>query len=211
MDLHRISDDEQLNFDYQRFRWKLSQFALKIFVPFLPFIYFIALFLCRVFTSIDIRTIIFFILLFITFIVVFLVYSQRKSVHRWMIVILLITPILLTYQTEQFHIFFSTIAILLIYSLFTFTLVQLLLITLTISLIDLILLWRISSIYLQLFPALLHHGILHFIGLFSSMDSLRRIRQHFYTYQTNLQDKNQANVDCKKLHTILRYSHRLTQ
>ena len=216
---HRIFDSEDLNFDYQKFLAKLSPISLQIFLPLLSLIYFISLFLCRVFLSktiFDLRTILSLILFFVSFVVLFFIRLHNKYrilwiFTRWTIVILLICPLILTFQSEQFHVLFSTIAILLIYAFFTFTLVQSLLIALSISILHLILL-RISShgkhwTNLEFFTIILHHCLIHFTGLFSSIESMEHIRQHFYTYQTNLFEKNQSNVDCKKLSTILRYCH----
>lgn len=187
--MHRRFDDE-------KFRWKFV-------IPFFPLIYLVTIVNCR---GMDIRTMISVILFVVS---CFLVYFRRKSPHRLMGILLLISPIGLTYQTEQFHILFSTIAILLIYFLLNFSLVQSLGITLSISLLDLVLYGRISSWNSrQCFTVLLHHIIIHFIGLFFSIDILHRIRKHLSTYETNLQEKHQNHLDCKKLHTILRYSSR---
>jgi hypothetical protein len=207
-----MNEFDDLNFYYQKFLYKLSKISLKIFLPLLSLIYLFTLFLCRLFLSnqiFHIRTIIFLVFLFISFFILILIRLHTKWKKLWiftrfLIILLLILPLIITYQTEQFHILFSTIAILIIYSLLTFTLFQSLFISLSISIIHIFLSfnhWNIS----QLFSMIFYHFIIHFTGLYFYIGSIQHIREHFYAYRNNLFEKNQYNVDCKKLHTIIRY------
>ena len=216
--LHQMTDCDDLNFYYQKFLSKLSKISLKIFLPLVSLIYLFTLFLCRLFLSdqtFDLRTITFLIFTFISFCLLLLVRLHTKRRNLWiltrfLILLLLILPLIITYRTEQFHILFSTIAILLIYSLLTFTLCQSFFISLSISILHLILLlhhhhptlhWQSTEFLTVIF----YHLIIHLTGLYSYIGAIEHIRRHFYAYQTNLFEKNQYNVDCKKLHTILRY------
>ena len=206
--LHQMNDCDDLNFYYQKFLNKLSKISLKIFLPLLSLIYLISLFLCRLFLSnqiFHIRTIIYLIFLFISFCLLILIRLHTKWNKLWiftrfLIILLSILPLILTYQTEQFHILFSTISILLIYSLLTFTLFQSLLISLGISILHISL-----SVNYRNPSIIFHHFIIHLTGLYSYIGSIKHIRKHFYAYRNNLFEKNQYNVDCKKLHTIIRY------
>ena len=121
--------------------------------------------------------------------------------NQSLILILLFIPSIITYQTEQFHILFSTISIILIYSLLTFTLLQSLLFSLSISILHIILVLNHEN----KFSIISYHFIINLFGLYSYISSIKHIRQHFYAYKTNLFEKNKYNVDCKKLHTIIGY------
>lgn len=210
-----MNDCDDLNFYYKKFLNKLSKICLKIFLPLLSLIYLLTLFLCRLFLSnqtFDIRTICFLFLTFITFVVLILIRLHTKWKKLWiltrfLIIILLILPLIITYQTEQFHILLSTISILLIYSLLTFTILQSFLISLSISIlhITLSLNHRIHWNTAELFSLIFYHFIINVTGLYSYIGSIQHIRQHFYAYKTNLFEKNKYNVDCKKLHTIIGY------
>jgi hypothetical protein len=213
--LHHMNDCDDLNFYYKKFLNKLSKICLKIFLPLLSLIYLFTLFLCRLSLSnrtFDIRTITFLLLIFVTFVLLILIRLHRKWKKLWiltrfLIIVLLILPLLITYQTEQFHILLSTISILLLYSLLTFTLLQSLLISLTISILHIILSlnqpiqWKRS----ELFAVIFHHFIINITGLYSYIGSIQHIREHFHAYKTNLFEKNKYNVDCKKLHTFIGY------
>jgi len=213
--LHQMNDCDDLNFYYKKFLNKLSKICLKIFLPLLSLIYLFTLFLCRLFLSnqtFDLRTIIFLILIFVTFFLLILIRLHTKwrklwILTRFLIIILLILPLIITYQTEQFHILLSTISILLIYSLLTFTLLQSLLISLSISILHIILLLnqQIQRKNSEIFSIIFYHFIINITGLYSYIGSIQHIRQHFYAYKTNLFEKNKYNVDCKKLHTIIEY------
>jgi hypothetical protein len=210
--LHQMNDCDDLNFYYQKFLSKLSKISLKIFLPLLSLIYLFTLFFCRLFLSnqiFNIRTIIFLLFLFVSFFVLILIRLHTKWKKLWiltrfLIILLLILPLIITYQTEQYHILLSTIAILLIYSLLTFTLFQSLFISLSISILHILLSFNHWNT-LQLFSMIFYHFIIHLTGLYSYIGSIQHIRKHFYAYKTNLFEKNKYNVDCKKLHTIIRY------
>jgi hypothetical protein len=213
--LHHMNDCDDLNFYYKKFLNKLSKICLKIFLPLLSLIYLFTLFLCRLFLSkqtFDIRTISFLFLTFLTFFLLILIRLHTKwrklwILTRFLIIFLLILPLIITHQTEQFHILLSTISIILIYSLLTFTLLQSLLISLSISALHIILSLN-QQIQLKtsdLFSIIFYHFIINITGLYSYIGSIQHIRQHFYAYKTNLFEKNKYNVDCKKLHTIVGY------
>lgn len=205
-------DCDDVNFYYKKFLIKLSQISLKIFLPILSLIYLCILCLCRsifIKNLFDYRIICSIILTILTFILIFLIRLHRKWRIFWictrcLFVFMLILPLLLTYQTEQYHILFSSISILLIYSFLTFTFLQSLLISLSISIIH-IYLTRKSCHLTELFALIIYHFIVNLTGLYFYIHSIENIRQHFYAYKQNLFEKNQSNVDCKKLNTILRY------
>lgn len=213
--LHHMNDYDDLNFYYKKFLNKLSKISLKIFLPLLSLIYLFTLFLLRLFLSnqtFDIRTITFLFLTFLTFIILILIRLHTKWKKLWLltrfsIIFLFILPLIITYQTEQFHLLLSTISIILIYSLLTFTLLQSFLISICISILHIILTlnhqinWKTSDLISIIF----YHFIINLTGLYSYIGSIQHIRQHFYAYKTNLFEKNKYNVDCKKLHTIINY------
>jgi prepilin signal peptidase PulO-like enzyme (type II secretory pathway) len=218
--LHRMNDTDDLNLYYKKFLIKLSKICLKIFLPLFPFIYFFTLFLCRLLLyntpliTFDIRTIIYFLCFVSTFILLFLIRFHTKWKTVWFctrifLIGILILPLILTYQTEQYHILFSTISITIIYSLLTFTLIQSLTICLGISILHIILLLnQKNEIYwksLEFFSIIFYHFIINIAGLYTYIRSIRHIRQHFHAYETNLYEKNRFNVDCKKLNTIIGY------
>jgi hypothetical protein len=218
--LHQMNDCDNINIYYQKFLNKLSKICLKIFLPLLPLIYLFTLFLCRLFLSnqtiiiFDIRTIISLIGIFSTFILLFLIRLHTKWKTLWfctriLLISLLIIPLILTYQTEQYHILFSTISITLIYSLLTFTLIQSLIICLSISILHLILLFNEKNTIdwksLEFLSIIFYHLIINLAGLYTYIQSMKHIRQHFHAYEKNLYEKNKFNVDCKKLNTINGY------
>lgn len=210
--LHRMIDCDDVNFYYKKFLIKLSQTALKIFLPLLSLVYLCVLCLCRfVFAKhrFDYRTICFLTLTIISFVLICLIRLHRKWRRFWIcirlfLVVLLLLPSIFTYQTEQFHILFSSISILLVYAFLTFTFLQSLIISLSISIIH-IYLSRKSSHLSELFALIIYHFIVNLTGLDFYIRSIENIRQHFSAYKLNLIEKNQSNIDCKKLTTILRY------
>jgi len=216
--LHRMNDCDDLNLYYKKFLNKLSKICLKIFLPLLPLIYLFTLFLCRLFLynqpilTFDIRTIIYLICIFLTFFLLFLIRLHTKWKTLWFftrifLIFLLIIPLILTYQTEQYHILFSTISITLIYSLLTFTLIQSLIICLSISILHISLLLNNQNLInwksLEFLSLIFYHFIINLSGLYTYIRSIKHIRQHFHAYETNLYEKNKLNVDCKKLNTII--------
>jgi hypothetical protein len=211
--LHHMNDCDDLNFYYKKFLNKLSKICLKIFLPLLSLMYLFTLFLCRLFLlnqTFNIRTICFLIFIFISFILLVLIRLHRKWKKLWiltrfLIIFLLSIPLIVTYQTEQFHILLSTISIIFIYSVLTFTLIQSLMFSLSISILHIILLLNQQKQNSQIFSIIFYHFIINLFGLYSYISSIKHIRQHFYAYKTNLFEKNKYNVDCKKLHTIMGY------
>jgi hypothetical protein len=217
--LHHMNDCDDLNLYYKKFLNKLSKICLKIFLPLLPLIYLFTLFLCRLFLynqsiiTFDIRTIFYLLCIFLTFILLFLIRLHTKWKTLWfltriLLIFLLIIPLILTYQTEQYHILFSTISITLIYSLLTFTLIQSLIICLSISILHISLLLNtnnnsINWKSLELFSLIFYHFIINISGLYTYIRSIKHIREHFHAYEKNLYEKNKFNVDCKKLNTII--------
>ncbi|CAF4970463.1 unnamed protein product, partial [Rotaria magnacalcarata] len=182
----------------------------------LSLIYIFTLFLCRLFLSTqtyDIRTTCLLVLIFLSFILLILIRLHKKGKKLWtltrlLIIVQLIVPLVLSYQTEQFHILLSSISIILIYALLTFTLLQSLLISISISILHISLLLndRINQIQwksLEFLSIIIYHIIINIFGLYSYIRSIKHIRQHFYAYKKNLLEKNKYNVDCKKLHTII--------
>ncbi|CAF2205902.1 unnamed protein product [Rotaria magnacalcarata] len=216
--LHRMNDCDDLNLYYRKFLNKLSKICLKIFLPLLPLIYLLSLFLCRLLLYnqliiiFDNRTIIFLICIFLTFILLFLIRLHTKWKTLWFftrcfLIILLILPLILTYKTEQYHILLSTISITLIYSLLTFTLIQSFIICLSISILHVCLLLnqknRIQWNSLEFLSIVFYHFIINIAGLNTYIRSIKHIREHFHAYEINLYEKNKLNVDCKKLNTII--------
>lgn len=216
--LHRMNDHEDLNLYYRKFLSKLSKICLKIFLPILLLVYLFTLFLCRLLLfdqttiTFDFRTIFYLIGLLFTFILLFLVRLHTKWKTLWFftrifLILLIIIPLILTYQTDQYHILLSTIAITLIYSLCTFTLIQSFTISSSISFLHVGLFLSknvaILSLNLDLFALIFYHFIIHLAGLSSYVQSLKHIRQHFHAYENNLYEKNKCSVDCKKLNTII--------
>ncbi|CAF3362728.1 unnamed protein product [Rotaria socialis] len=216
--LHRMNDCDDLNLYYRKFLNKLSKICLKIFLPLLPLIYLLSLFLCRLLLHnqliiiFDIRTIIFLICIFLTFILLFLIRLHTKWKTLWFftrcfLIILLILPLILTYKTEQYHILLSTISITLIYSLLTFTLIQSFIICLSISILHVCLLLnqknQIQWNSLEFLSIVFYHFIINIAGLYTYIRSIKHIREHFHAYEINLYEKNKLNVDCKKLNTII--------
>lgn len=216
--LHRMNDHDDLNLYYRKFLNKLSKICLKIFLPLLSLLYLFTLFLCQFLLTnpttltFDLRTIFFVIGIFLTFILLFLIRLHTKWKTLWFctrvfLIFLLIIPLILTYQTDQYHLLLSTISITLIYSLSTFTLIQSFVISLTISLVHLgLLLYENKTIHwfsLEFFSLILYHLIINLAGLSIYIRSIKHIRQHFQAYETNLYEKNRFSVDCKKLNTIL--------
>ncbi|CAF4328410.1 unnamed protein product [Rotaria sp. Silwood2] len=216
--LHHMNDCDDLNFYYKKFLNKLSKLCLKIFLPLLSLIYLFTLFLCRLFLSskiFDIRTISLLLIIFLTLILLLLIRLHKRWKKLWiftrfLIIFLLIIPLIISYQTEQFHVLLATISIITMYALLTFTLLQSLLISISISILHISLLlnhetnsiqWK-SSEFLSI---IYYHFIINIFGLYSYMQSIKHIRQHFYAYKKNLLEKNKYNVDCKKLHTIIGY------
>ncbi|CAF1131625.1 unnamed protein product [Adineta steineri] len=213
-----MNDCDDLNFYYKKFLNKLSKICLKIFLPLLLLINIFTLLFCRLFLSnhiFDIHTKIYLILIVVTCILLLFIriHSKRKKIWiftRFLIIFLLIIPLILTYQTEQFHILLSSISIILLYSLLTFTLLQSLLISLSISILHLILILNLKTNPIQwksleFFTIIFYHLIINLTGLYSYISSIQHIREHFYAYKTNLFEKNKYNLDCKKLHTIIGY------
>ncbi|CAF3629301.1 unnamed protein product [Rotaria sordida] len=216
--LHRMNDCDDLDLYYRKFLNKLSKICLKIFLPLLPLIYLLTLFLCRLLLYnqliiiFDIRTILYLICIFLTFILLFLIRLHTKWKTLWFctrifLILLLIIPLILTYQTEQYHILFSTISITLIYSLLTFTLTQSLIICLIISILHISLLLnqknQIQWNSLEFLSIIFYHFIINISGLYTYIRSIKHVRQHFHAYEINLYEKNKLNVDCKKLNTII--------
>lgn len=216
--LHRMNDCDDLNLYYRKFLNKLSKICLKIFLPLLPLIYLLSLFLCRLllFNELiiifDFRTIVFLICIFLTFVLLFLIRIHTKWKTLWFftrifLISLLIIPLILTYKTEQYHILFSTISITLIYSLLTFTLIQSFIICLSISVLHICLLMNHKNTIqwksLEFLSIIFYHFIINIAGLYTYIKSIRHIRQHFHAYEINLYEKNKLNVDCKKLNTII--------
>lgn len=112
--LHRMNNHDDLNLYYGKFLNKLSKICLKIFLPLLSLLYLFALFLCRFFLSnqneftFDLRTILFLVGILLTFVLLFLVRLHTKWKTLWFctrlfLVFLLLVPLILTYQTEQYH------------------------------------------------------------------------------------------------------------
>jgi prepilin signal peptidase PulO-like enzyme (type II secretory pathway) len=212
--LHQMNDSDDLNLYYQKFLNKLSKICLKIFLPLLPLIYLFTLFLCRLFLSnqmiiqFDLRTILFLIGIFLTLFLLFLIRLHTKWKTLWFctrifLITLLIIPLILTYQTEQYHILFSTISITLIYSLLTFTLIQSLIICLMISILHIsLLLDKIHWQSLEFLSICFYHLMINLAGLYTYIQLMKHIRQHFHAYERNLYEKNKFNVDCKKLNII---------
>jgi len=225
--LHRMNDNEDLNLYYKKFLNKLSKISLKIFLPLLTLIYLFTLFLCRLFLfnqthlTFDIRTILSLIGLISTFLLLFLVRLHTKWQSLWcftrlFLLTILIVPLILTYQTNQYHILFSAISITLIYSLLTFTLVQSLIISLSISILHLTLWYfnnfdRIHWKSFEFLSLIIFHLIINLAGLYTYIKSIRHIRTHFHLYEENLHEKNKYNVDCKKLNTIIGYCQQTQQ
>ncbi|CAM4945364.1 unnamed protein product [Rotaria socialis] len=214
--IHHMNDCDDLNFYYKKFLNKLSKLCLKVFLPLLSLIYLFTLFLCRLFLSTqtyDIRTICLLVLIFLSFILLILIRLHKKGKKLWaltrlLIIVLLVVPLVISYQTEQFHILLSSISIILIYALLTFTLLQSLLISISISILHISLLLndRVNQIQwksLEFLSIIIYHIIINIFGLYSYIRSIKHIRQHFYAYKKNLLEKNKYNVDCKKLHTII--------
>jgi len=213
-----MNDCDDLNLYYKKFLNKLSKICLKIFLPLLPLIYLFTLFLSRLFLSnsiiitFDIRTILSVIGIFLTVILLFLIRLHTKWKTLWfctriLLIFLLIIPLILTYQTEQYHILFSTIAITLIYSLLTFTLIQSLFICSSISILHISLLLNEKNFIhwksLEFLSLCFYHFIINLSGLYTYIRSIKHIRKHFHAYETNLYEKNKFSVDCKKLNTII--------
>ncbi|CAF0815708.1 unnamed protein product [Rotaria sordida] len=216
--LHHMNDCDDLNFYYKKFLNKLSKLCLKIFLPLLSLIYLFTLFLCRLFLSnqiFDIRTISLLLLIFLTFILLILIRLHKRWKKLWiltrfLIIFLLIIPLIISYQTEQFHILLSAISIIIMYALLTFTLLQSLLISISISILHISLLLnrqtnQIQWKSLEFISIIFYHFIINIFGLYSYIQSIKYLRQHFNAYKKNLLEKNKYNVDCKKLHTIIGY------
>jgi hypothetical protein len=95
----------------------------------------------------------------------------------------------------------------LLYSLTTFTLLQSVLIGLSISAVHLLLfLYQSESVNwfgLEFATWIFYHLMINLFGLTTYIQSIKHIRQHFHAYESNLYEKNKSNVDCKKLNTIL--------
>ncbi|CAF1667567.1 unnamed protein product [Adineta ricciae] len=218
LQLHRMNDCDDLNLYYKKFLNKLSKICLRIFLPLLPLIYLITLFLCRLFLhnttklTFDIRTILYLICILLTFMLLFLMRLHTKWKTLWFctrtfLIFLLIIPLVLTYQTEQYHVLFSTISITLIYSLLTFTLIQSVCICSTISILHITLQFNqtegIQWKGIEFVSWILYHLIINLAGLYAYVESLKHIRKHFHAYETSLYEKNKCSVDCKKLNTII--------
>lgn len=213
--LHNMNDFDDLNLYYKKFLNKLSKICLKIYLPLLLFIYLFTLFLLRLLLfnqikiTFDIRTIIYFICILLTLFLLFLIRLHKKCRKIWFLtriflIILFILPLFLTYQTDQYHILFSTISITIIYSLLTFTLIQSILICLIISIIHIsLLLNNINWKTIEFFSIIFYHFIINLSGIFIYIKTIKHIRQHFHAYEKNLYEKNKYNVDCKKLNTII--------
>ena len=216
--LHRMHDNDDLNLYYRKFLNKLSKTCLKIFLPLLTLIYLFTLFLCRlllynqIILTFDIRTILFLICFFLTLILLVLIRLHTKWRIVWFctrifLILLLIIPFVLTNQTEQYHILFSTISITLIYSLLTFTLIQSVIICLIISILHISLVFiqqnQIKWKTLEFLSLIVYHLIINISGLYTYVKSIKHIRKHFHSYERNLYEKNKFNVDCKKLNIII--------
>lgn len=221
-----MNNHDDLNLYYGKFLNKLSKICLKIFLPLLSLLYLFALFLCRFFLSnpnefiFDLRTILFLVGILLTFVLLFLVRLHTKWKTLWFctrlfLVFLLLIPLILTYQTEQYHLLFSTISITLIYSLSTFTLIQSLILSGTISVFHLTLLLNqnqtIHWLSVEFFSLVVFHLVINVAGLSTYVHSIKHIRQHFHAYETHLYEKNKFSVDCKKLNTILGYCQQTQQ
>ncbi|CAF3406360.1 unnamed protein product [Rotaria sp. Silwood1] len=216
--LHHMNDCDDLNFYYKKFLNKLSKLCLKIFLPLLSLIYLFTLFLCRLFLSnqiFDIRTISLLLLIFLTFILLLLIRLHKRWKKLWiltrfLIIFLLTIPLIISYQTEQFHILLATISIITMYALLTFTLLQSVLISISISILHISLLLNHQTNQIQwksseFFSIIFYHFTINIFGLYAYIQSIKHIRQHFYIYKKNLLEKNKYNVDCKKLQTIIGY------
>lgn len=215
--LHRMNDCDDLNLYYQKFLNKLSKICLKIFLPLLPLIYLFTLFLCRLFLfdqtnlRFDLQTLLSLICIFATFILLFLIRLHTKWKTVWfctriLLIGLLMIPLVLTYQTDQYHLLLSTISITLIYALLTFTLIQSLIICSSISILHMILFMNMKQSMnwksFEFLSLIFYHLIINFAGLYTYIRSMKHIREHFHAYETNLYEKNKFNVDCKKLNLI---------
>lgn len=220
INLHRIHQCDDLNFYYRKFLDKLSEQYLKLLLPLLFLVYLCPLFLCRVIffkSVVDLRTSLLFCLTCVGLILCLLTRLRIKWRRAWisirfLLILLLISPVGLTSHTEQSHLLLPAISILLTYSLLTFTLIQSFLISLTISLLHLVLLIfqrpTIGWTYRELSSTISYHLIIQIFGLYFYVTIIEQIRQHFYAYKTTLHEKNKANVDCKKLRTIMGYCRR---
>lgn len=222
-----MNDNEDLNLYYKKFLNKLSKISLKIFLPLLILIYLFALFLCRLFLNnqtiltFDFRTIFFLVGIISTILLLFLVRLHTKWQSLWcftrlFLLTILILPLILTYQTNQYHILFSIISITMIYSLLTFTLIQSLIISLSISILHISLFYlnNIDKIHwksIEFLSLIFTHLIINLAGLYSYIKSIKHIRKHFHLYEENLYEKNKYNVDCKKLNTIIGYCQQTQQ
>ena len=214
---HRISNCDDLNFYYSKFFEKLTQQCLKIFLPLISFVYLFPLFTCRLifYPSInDIRLsidIVFICFLLILCLFTWLDIRRRKfwKFLRLLVATTLIFPLILTFQTEQFHLLFALISILLTYSSFTFTFGKSLLIGSIISSLHIFLYIRQRKIIqwndVELISICFYHLISQLMGIHCYVTVIQHIRRHFYHYKTILFDKNRANVDCKKMKTIINY------
>lgn len=213
-----MNDHDDLNLYYRKFLNKLSKISLKIFLPLLCLLYLFTLFLCRFLLTnqttltFDLRTILCLIGVSFTFILLFLIRLHTKWKTLWfctrvLMVCLFVIPLILTHQTDQYHLLLSTVSITLIYSVSTFTLIQSIVLSLTISILHLgLLLYGHEAIHwltLEFFSLVFYHLMINLAGLAIYVRSIKHIRQHFQAYETNLYEKNKFSVDCKKLNTIL--------
>jgi hypothetical protein len=220
IDLHRITDCHDLNFYYERFLRKLNQQYLKILLPLIFIVYVCPLLFSRLFIyqSIDdIRTSLCFLFSCVILSVCLLIRLHIKWKTTWIFIrsivaLLLLIPLLLTYQTQQYHLIFAIISILLTYSFLIFTLVQSFILAISISILHVtgVCLQRSATRWtsLQLCSIVFYHVMIHIIGIYAYVTTIERIRQQFYAYKTILYEKNQAHIDCKKLQTMMNYCRR---
>jgi hypothetical protein len=222
--LHRMNDHDDLNLYYRKFLNKLGKICLKIFLPVLTLLYLFTLFLCRflllnsTMLTFDLRTIVYLIGIILTFVLLFLVRLHTKWKTLWFctrlfLIVLVFIPLILTYQTDQYHILLATISITLIYSLSTFTLIQSLIISSSISIAHLSLALNRHKFVrwqtLEFFSWIIYHVIINLAGIVTSVQSIKHIREHFHAYESNLYEKNRFSVDCKKLTTIIGHCQQL--
>jgi hypothetical protein len=215
--LHHLEHCDDLNIFYKKYLIKLSQHYLTIYLPFVVFLYLCPLLLCRtvVFrTAYDIRAICYFLCCGIASILCFITRCRMKwrrfwNFLRFSFIGLLLIPIVFTYRTEQWHLLLSLISILLIYCSFSFSLIKSFILSLGVSILQLLLISlekeTLQWTSVELISIVLYHIMIHIAGLHSYLSTIERIREHFQRYQICLYEKNKAIVDCKKLRTIMNY------
>lgn len=202
-EFHRIDDSDDLNFYFEKFLKKLRQIFLRVVLLFLFIVHFCPLFLCRLFVSKsidDLRTS--FAFLCSTLALIFCLFARfYPRTTRFAIVLLLFTPIFLSFSTEQNHFVFSIISILLIYSFFIFDFLLSIGISILISVVFLF--GQTNKFSFDFISIIFSHFLLHLFGIFFYRTTIKRIRKNFYDYEKILDKKNRATVDSKKLQTII--------